>query len=333
MSENASPQDAGAEPQRPSPMEALGALLDAEEAREQHRAIPGRQAEAAPQNDAPQGSDSQDDADGTQNADPDQPEEAKAQDDESSYVEIELNGKQYRVPQELKDGFLMQSDYTRKTQELAAQRREVEAHSRHVFETAKAMIEAAPQVRDAVAQLQAIDSQLMQYESLNWADIRARDPQQYAVLVADRQQLIDAKAKVQAQGADALNRYQHAEQQKRAVELHAGHQYLSQRIKGWGAELDSTLTNYALGLGIPESTLVGMVRTPQLVEALHKAWQFDRQQNAKPENKRLQPNTPTVKPGARPGQGSQASQSNRRRMFDRLTKTGSIRDAAALIEV
>ena len=46
---------------------------------------------------------------------------------EPGLAEVEIDGKTYKLPPELKDGFLRQADYTRKTQELAEQRRRMEA--------------------------------------------------------------------------------------------------------------------------------------------------------------------------------------------------------------
>src|SRR5688572_14468037 len=41
--------------------------------------------------------------------------------------EIEFDGERYKIPKKLKNGFLMQSDYTRKTQEVAEERKAIAA--------------------------------------------------------------------------------------------------------------------------------------------------------------------------------------------------------------
>lgn len=58
-----------------------------------------------------------------------QPEETKTEEpkEEPSDVEIEYEGSKYKLPPELKDAFLRHADYTRKTQEIAQQRKEFEA--------------------------------------------------------------------------------------------------------------------------------------------------------------------------------------------------------------
>src|SRR5262249_26454182 len=48
--------------------------------------------------------------------------------DAADHVDIDWeDGQKYRVPKALRDGFLRQADYTRKTQDVASQRRQVEA--------------------------------------------------------------------------------------------------------------------------------------------------------------------------------------------------------------
>ena len=51
-------------------------------------------------------------------------EESEPEDDTE---EVDYEGKKYRVPKDIKDALLRQSDYTRKTQELAEHRNQVSA--------------------------------------------------------------------------------------------------------------------------------------------------------------------------------------------------------------
>ena len=48
--------------------------------------------------------------------------------------EVEHEGKKYQIPKPLKGALLMQADYTRKTQEVAEQRRAVEEQQRQYAE-------------------------------------------------------------------------------------------------------------------------------------------------------------------------------------------------------
>src|SRR5438105_8523 len=73
---------------------------------------------------------------------------------EPDVAEIEINGKKYTVPAELKDGYLMQADYTRKTQEVADIRKTVEAQKAE----AETFYNVSQEILEARATLINVDS-------------------------------------------------------------------------------------------------------------------------------------------------------------------------------
>src|SRR3954468_9858746 len=78
--------------------------------------------------------------------------------------DIELEGKQYRVPKDLKDGYLRQADYTRKTQEVAEQRKAVEEREKAFQDQARLHQE---HIKD-VAKLVTLDEQIEKYQKYDW---------------------------------------------------------------------------------------------------------------------------------------------------------------------
>lgn len=84
-------------------------------------------------------------------------------------VEIEYEGKAYKLPPELKDALLRQSDYTKKTMEVAEVRKTVERR--------ESFIRAGEVVRDDHARLMLLDNQVRQLES---ADISGWTQEQIA---------------------------------------------------------------------------------------------------------------------------------------------------------
>ena len=54
------------------------------------------------------------------------------------YVTLERNGKQFQVPKELEGEFLMQGDYTKKTQTVAEKAKELEAREQQLSQQAEA---------------------------------------------------------------------------------------------------------------------------------------------------------------------------------------------------
>src|SRR5690348_3643336 len=76
---------------------------------------------------------------------------------------IEFDGKQYQVPKAIKPGYMMQADYTRKTQEVANQRRELEQAKERLTQQTHATQEEMTARAAAVV----IDAQLQQYAQVN----------------------------------------------------------------------------------------------------------------------------------------------------------------------
>lgn len=87
-------------------------------------------------------------------------------------AEIELEGKQYKVPAALKDGYLRQADYTRKTQAIAQEAKVVAA--------AKASAEQAFEVLQTLGPLVADWHQAQrmaeQYQKVDWNALYESDP-------------------------------------------------------------------------------------------------------------------------------------------------------------
>lgn len=80
---------------------------------------------------------------------------------EPEEVEVEYEGKAYKLPPELKDALLRQQDYTKKTMDVAEQRRSIEARAKQLetFETlSKERVTAFQNVAKLQAQIQQIEA-------------------------------------------------------------------------------------------------------------------------------------------------------------------------------
>ena len=86
--------------------------------------------------------------------------------------EVDYEGKKYAVPREIKDALLRQSDYTRKTQEVAEQKRQIEARAAEVQQLAK--LEEG-HLND-LANLRSVDNALAKFQNVNWQQMAADDP-------------------------------------------------------------------------------------------------------------------------------------------------------------
>jgi len=111
--------------------------------------------ETNPEAEAPEVEDVQDDLDVEFDGDAD---EAEPEDDTE---EVDLDGVKHRIPKALKGAFLMQADYTRKTQEIAEQRREL-------GERLAQQSQVSEQIVQAKARVVMVEQQLADYETIDW---------------------------------------------------------------------------------------------------------------------------------------------------------------------
>jgi hypothetical protein len=111
--------------------------------------------ETNPEAEAPEVEDVQDDLDVEYDGDA---EEAEPEDDTE---EVDLDGVKHRIPKALKGAFLMQADYTRKTQEIAEQRREL-------GERLAQQSQVSEQIVQAKARVVMVEQQLADYETIDW---------------------------------------------------------------------------------------------------------------------------------------------------------------------
>lgn len=129
--------------------------------------------------------------------------------DAPSLVEIEHEGKKHRIPAELKDAILRQSDYTRKTQEVAHERQVVQA----AWQQAQQTIEQANRAQQAL--IQFAQANLGQPPGLELAQV---DPQAYLVQRGLYEQRVAQLQQVVEQG-HGLTRHQQALQQQQQAQF------------------------------------------------------------------------------------------------------------------
>ncbi len=180
--------------------------------------------------------------------------------------EIEHDGQTYQIPSALKGAFLMQGDYTRKTQELAEHRRGLEAerkaHAHHV-ETAHANIADR-------AQLHLLEQQLANLQGLDWEALSEQDPEQAQALWAQYQQVSEVHDRYAWTMAHHAHRGQLEAEREAAAQLTETGRVLAQKIEGWSPEIASKLVEYAGAFGVTLDEL-REIADPRLWQILHRA--------------------------------------------------------------
>lgn len=213
------------------------------------------------QTDALEAEDSELDEDGN-------PVEPEPDDDEE---EVEFEGKTIKGPKGLKDALLRQADYTRKTQEIAEQRKQYEAAIQRVSQVSEAETQALYKVA-------AIDAKLNDYANIDW---QAWDEQDPIAAIRARQELGDLqRARGEAVNEHAMTRTQAAQlaQQETAKRLEEGVKVLAQQIPGWGAEKATAIRTFAKETYRLSDEQIAMIDDPAEVMILHDAMLYRQSQ-------------------------------------------------------
>lgn len=259
----------------------------------------------------------------------DDSEEDSSEDQEQQRFKVKVNGEELELSQEELINYAQQgADYTKKTQQLAEQRKAVEAE--------RESVEQAKQLRDAYAQrLQMIEQMLTTQESgEDLESLKELDPIGYAVKVAEMQQRDKQLQAVNAE-RQRIAYEQQAEQQQYLQ------QYLSQQAQEVakalpefadpekGEVVKADLRKFAKSIGFSDEEL-SQVRDSRHVIALYKAMQYDKLQQSKPQvNKRLSEAPKTLKSG---NGVKSVNTDTMKRNKQQLRQTGKVRDAARIFE-
>ncbi len=177
--------------------------------------------------------------------------------------EVEVAGRRHLIPRALKGGFLMQADYTRKTQALAAERAALEAE-RAALRAASVVERPAAEGREGQA-LAAMDDLVGQYQQVDWQGLAAADPQAAQAAWA---QFAEAAAEREALALHLAAR----EEEAQVAVLQAGHAELARDVPGWSPQLAGEMNRFAQDRFGFTADEVGAVSDPRLVKLLHQAW-------------------------------------------------------------
>jgi hypothetical protein len=234
-------------------------------------------------------------------------------------VEVELD--------ELIKGYQQGTDYTKKSQALAEQRKAVEAERGH--------LEQVKQERQAYAQkLQALDSFLTQQNrGVDLDVLKETDPIGYAVAVAEQSQR-------EKQLAVVRNEQQRIAQQQQAEQQSSLQNHLRQESEKLvslipelatpqGDAVRKQIRDYAKSVGWTDQEL-GSVYDSRAVNTLYKAMKYEQLQKSKPElNKKLVAAPKMMRSGT---SVPQARSSQDKQVMQRLRETGKVTDAARAFE-
>ena len=262
--------------------------------------------------------------------------EEEGADEEEVFI-VKVNGEDTEVSfEELLEGYSRTSDYTKKTQGIAEERKAIE-QAKEQFKNQYGQLQTErQQYQQALGQLGAqLNAGMMKYQNVDWATLKQDDPIAY---VTKRDEFREEQERIQAvQGQmQAINQQQQADAERihreSVVEQTAK---LGQLIPDWNdpakqPELSKSIREYALGEGYEGAEVDGLIDA-RSVNVLLKAMKYDALQKADVKTKKVRNKPKMLKPGAKRAK-TDAAKRRKAKLSDNLKKSGDARDAAKLLE-
>ena len=195
-------------------------------------------------------------------------EEAPAED----LFELDFGGEKYQLPAKLKESFMLQKDYTQKTQEIAEQRRAYE----HTSELAKsAQLERAfhESIGAEQQELSVIDAYLQQMQKANWSEMST---DQVLKTKIELDNVKERKATLKESIADKRGKFD-TEMKARISELRTKAKELaSKSISGFSEEAEKSMRSYASSVGLTEAEIDNVLLDPRSFRVIHDAMQYQK---------------------------------------------------------
>ena len=321
-----------------SPQEKLMAMLD--EVPEEQEAL--QAIEEQLDEDGEEENDLQDEAEADDSEEEDSLDEESQDEDESDTedseeqpksLKIKVNGEELEKPLDEVIALAQQGlDYTKKTQEVAEQRKALEEYAQTI-QVQEQKFNEALQLNQAliseVAQLTNIDNQLAQFNDVNWQELSDTDFVEAQKLFFTYNQLQQQRSKV----ADDLSQKQQQLQAQQAQSVQEriakGKEILAKEIPNWSRDTSQAIISTGKEYGFTDDEL-GMIVDPRHVKVLHDAMQWRKLQSNSVVKNKVSQAKPVVKPGAK--DTKQEATSAKRQVRDQLRKTGKSDLAQKLIE-
>jgi hypothetical protein len=258
-----------------------------------------------------------------------QGEEVQEEVQEPQRFRVKVDNEELEVDlDELIKGYSRTSDYTKKTQNLAEQRKAVESERTKIDEAAK--------LRDTYAQRLQVIEQMLTQPTEDLTALKDNDPVGYAIKVAENMEREKQLAAVRAE-RESVQARQVAENQERlkshiaqeAERLRSAIPDFSDEVKG--EVIRKEIRDYAKSVGWSDQEL-SQVYDHRAVLTLYRAMQFDKLQKSKPA---VQKRVAEAPKSLAPGVGSQRLDKDGemvKKLTKQLKQTGRPRDAAKLFE-
>jgi len=250
-------------------------------------------------------------------------------------VKLKVNGEEIEKPLDEVVALAQQGlDYTKKTQEVAEKRKELESLENQIRLQEQNLQQQSmlnSELIQDVAKITALDQQLSEYQDVNWEQLSDSDfvtaQKKFFTFNQLQQQRSNLVSQFESKRQQALNK----QQQMVAEKVAKGREVLAKEIPNWSQE--TTQEIIAIGredYGFTDAELNAII-DPRHVRVLHDAMQW---RKLKSKNsvvkKKVSRAKPVVKPGSK--DPNKAVNSNAKKIREQLRRSGSSDLASKLIE-
>lgn len=254
-------------------------------------------------------------------------------DEQSQTIKLKVNGEELEKPLDEVIALAQQGvDYTKKTQEVAEQRKALEEYAQTIKvqeQKFREQLELNNLLIGDIAQLQAVDNQLAQFNDVNWQELSDTDFVEAQKLFFTFNQLQQQRSSLATELGTKQQALQAQQAQSIAERVAQGKEVLAKEIPNWSRETSQAIISTGKEYGFTDDEL-GMIVDPRHVKVLHDAMQWRKlQSNTGVKNKVAQAK-PVVKPGAKDTKNE--ANSAKRQVRDQLRKSGRSDLAQKLIE-
>ncbi len=254
--------------------------------------------------------------------------DASSENEETLY-EVKVNGEDYKVNlQELKKGYQLEKNYTKKNMELSDKRKDVDSLQENLTKE----LEAVKNSRNKYAeQLEVLSQNLQREEKVDWEALYQDNPAEYVRKKAesDKQKEMlqlaqQEKQRIQNEQRDEQNKiYQNYIQNERKILAEKLPVYAD---KEKGAELTRNLKNFALESGYTEQEIDMMV-DHRAVLLLVDAYRYKQLKNTKLQDKKVRRAPRVVSSNASNVREESDRQQDMSKRMNKLKQSGGLQDA------
>ena len=262
-----------------------------------------------------------------------EPEEVE--EEEPEVYAVRVDGEEVEVSlDELLSGYSRQSSFTKKTQQLAEDRKAMESLQEQ-YNSEVAQIQQERQQYAEYLQNIIENSQLDQWGSVDWEALKRDDPIEYVTKREEFREQSEKVQRLQQEQQNAQQKAHQAQQQQWADTVKTEHAALVEKLQDWGKpdaqrELAGKLRDYARGQGYQDAEIDTLVDHRSFI-VLNKARLYDELQGSDVKAKKLK-NKPRVIRGWKGSTKTAEAKQKRTSQKNRLKKSGRVEDAAALFE-